>query len=46
VYHAISNPGTPVIFINGRLISGAMPFEQFKEVIDDELHRQSTSTVP
>ena len=31
--------GTPAFFINGRLISGAQPFESFKAVIDDELAR-------
>lgn len=29
--------GTPAFFINGRLISGAVPFDQFKKVIDEEL---------
>jgi len=29
--------GTPAFFINGRLISGAQPFESFKTVIDEEL---------
>jgi len=29
--------GTPAFFINGRMISGARPFEAFKDVIDDEL---------
>jgi len=29
--------GTPAFFINGRLISGAQPFEEFKKIIDDEL---------
>jgi protein-disulfide isomerase len=29
--------GTPAFFINGRMISGAQPFEKFKEVIDEEL---------
>lgn len=29
--------GTPAFFINGRMISGARPFEDFKAVIDDEL---------
>ncbi|MBX7099461.1 MAG: thioredoxin domain-containing protein [Myxococcaceae bacterium] len=29
--------GTPAFFINGIMLSGAQPFEQFKEVIDDEL---------
>jgi protein-disulfide isomerase len=29
--------GTPAFFINGRLLSGAQPFEAFKRIIDDEL---------
>jgi protein-disulfide isomerase len=29
--------GTPAFFINGRLISGAQPFDAFKKVIDEEL---------
>lgn len=29
--------GTPAFLINGRLLSGAQPFPQFKAVIDDEL---------
>ena len=29
--------GTPGFIINGRLVSGAQPFEQFKSIIDDEL---------
>ncbi|MCL4837192.1 MAG: DsbA family protein [Thermoanaerobaculia bacterium] len=32
--------GTPTFFINGRLLSGAQPFEAFKELIDDELARR------
>lgn len=31
--------GTPAFFINGVALSGAMPFEKFKEVIDTELAR-------
>jgi protein-disulfide isomerase len=31
--------GTPAFIINGRLISGAQPFDAFKAVIDDELAR-------
>ena len=31
--------GTPAFFINGIMLSGALPFEQFKEVIDRELER-------
>jgi protein-disulfide isomerase len=30
---------TPSIFINGRLLMGAQPFEAFKAVIDEELQR-------
>lgn len=29
--------GTPATFINGRLISGALPYEQFKAVIEEAL---------
>jgi protein-disulfide isomerase len=29
--------GTPAFFINGRLLSGAQPFDEFKRVIDEEL---------
>jgi protein-disulfide isomerase len=29
--------GTPAFFINGRPLSGAQPYEKFKEVIDSEL---------
>jgi protein-disulfide isomerase len=29
--------GTPAFFINGRMISGAQPFDAFKKIIDDEL---------
>ena len=29
--------GTPGFIINGRLLSGAQPFEAFKNIIDDEL---------
>ena len=31
--------GTPAFIINGRLISGAQPYDAFKAVIDDELAR-------
>ncbi|MBL8923908.1 MAG: thioredoxin domain-containing protein [Myxococcaceae bacterium] len=31
--------GTPAFFINGILISGAQPYEKFKEIIDGELTR-------
>jgi len=31
--------GTPAFFINGKMISGALPFEDFKKAIDAELVR-------
>ncbi len=34
---ALGVNGTPAFFINGRMISGALPFEEFKKVIDKEL---------
>lgn len=33
--------GTPAFYINGRMISGAQPFDAFKRLIDDELQRKS-----
>ena len=32
--------GTPAFFINGRMISGAQPFDAFKKIIDEELQRK------
>jgi len=29
--------GTPAFFINGRMLSGAQPFDAFKRIIDEEL---------
>lgn len=37
--------GTPAFFINGRLISGAVPFDQFKSVIDEELAGKAASNI-
>src|SRR5262249_14839271 len=31
--------GTPTFFINGRVLRGAQPYEQFKQLIDDEIMR-------
>ena len=31
---------TPTIFINGRFLSGAQPFERFEQIIQEELARQ------
>jgi protein-disulfide isomerase len=36
---AVGVNGTPAFFINGVMLSGAQPFEKFKEVIDAELAR-------
>jgi protein-disulfide isomerase len=33
--------GTPAFFINGRVLSGALPFETFKQLIDEELALKS-----
>jgi protein-disulfide isomerase len=35
--------GTPAFFINGRMLSGAQPFEKFKEVIEEELTAKGAS---
>jgi protein-disulfide isomerase len=32
--------GTPAFFINGRMLSGAQPFDAFKRIIDEELASQ------
>lgn len=37
--------GTPAFFINGRLLSGAVPFAQFKTVIDEELNGSAPATL-
>ncbi|HEY6894639.1 MAG TPA: thioredoxin domain-containing protein [Rhodanobacteraceae bacterium] len=34
--------GTPAFFINGRMINGALPFSEFKRVIDEELELKKT----
>jgi protein-disulfide isomerase len=33
-------PGTPVFFMNGRRINGALPLELFKQIIVEELEKQ------
>ncbi len=38
---AVGVNGTPAFYINGRMISGAQPFEVFKKLIDDELQRKA-----
>lgn len=37
--------GTPAFFINGRPLSGAQPFEQFKTIIEEELVGKAPPTV-
>jgi protein-disulfide isomerase len=37
--------GTPAFFINGRLITGAQPFDSFARIIDDELARSATAEI-
>jgi len=32
--------GTPAVFINGRKINGAYPWETFKKIADDELKKK------
>src|SRR5215471_545843 len=32
--------GTPAFFINGRMLSGAQPYDEFKRIIDEELARR------
>ncbi len=34
--------GTPAFFINGRKLSGALPFSEFKRVIDEELAKKKS----
>ena len=37
---------TPAFLVNGRLISGAQPYENFASVIDDELERGTRTPAP
>ena len=34
---ALGVTGTPAFFVNGRLLSGARPFQDFEELIEEEL---------
>jgi protein-disulfide isomerase len=34
--------GTPAFFINGRLLSGAQPFDRFKALVDEELGKRAS----
>lgn len=38
---ALGVTGTPAFFINGRRLSGALPYGEFKKVFDDELKGQN-----
>lgn len=40
---ALGVTGTPAFFINGRRLSGAMPYSEFKRIIDDELRKDKKS---
>jgi protein-disulfide isomerase len=35
--------GTPAFFINGRFVSGAQPYENFAQIVDDELQRKGVA---
>lgn len=37
---------TPTFFINGKVVDGALPKEQFKQIIDEELKKVDGSGVP
>jgi protein-disulfide isomerase len=37
---------TPAVFINGRLVSGAQPYETFAAIIEEELERAGQSSRP
>lgn len=39
---ALGVKSTPTFFINGRIVSGAMPFETFETIIEAELAKQNT----
>ncbi|MBI1818201.1 MAG: thioredoxin domain-containing protein [Deltaproteobacteria bacterium] len=42
VGNSVGVSGTPAFFINGRFLSGALPFESFKEIIDEILKNKSS----
>jgi protein-disulfide isomerase len=41
---ALGVTGTPAFFINGRMLVGAQPIDQFRAIINDELSRKGVST--
>lgn len=44
--HGFGITGTPGFVINGRLISGAQPYDAFTQIIDDELRRAGLPVPP
>ncbi len=38
--------GTPALYVNGRPMSGAVPFEDIAEIIEDELERSGAKPAP
>ncbi|MBI4515875.1 MAG: thioredoxin domain-containing protein [Deltaproteobacteria bacterium] len=44
VGNSVGVNGTPAFFINGRFISGAVPFENFQEIIDDILKEKGAAS--
>ena len=40
----IGATGTPATFVNGRFLSGAQPYEQFKKLVDEELAKLAKTT--
>jgi protein-disulfide isomerase len=40
---ALGVTGTPAFFINGRMLVGAQPIDQFRTIINDELSRKGAS---
>ncbi len=38
---ALGIRGTPIVFVNGKMINGARPFDSFKQIIDAELAKAS-----
>jgi protein-disulfide isomerase len=41
---AVGVNGTPAFFINGRMLSGAQPFEAFKTIIDEEIAKGASKS--
>jgi protein-disulfide isomerase len=41
----LGTPGTPTFYINGRELDGALPFDTFRGIIDDEITKAQASGV-